>query len=41
MLFNSYLFVFLFLPLAAAGYHLLNRRGLWRAANVFLVGMSL
>ena len=40
MLFNSYVFVLLFLPLCVTGYFLLNR---FRAgaANVFLLGMSL
>ena len=41
MLFNSYIFVFLFLPLALTGYFLLNRFRLPQAANIFLLGMSL
>ena len=41
MLFNSYLFIFLFLPLALVGYFLLNRCKLYRVSNVFLTGMSL
>lgn len=41
MLFNSYIFIFLFLPLALAGYFLLNHWHHYRLANVFLVGMSL
>lgn len=41
MLFNSYIFIFLFLPLALAGYFFLNRFGWYRAANCFLAGMSL
>lgn len=40
MLFNSYVFILLFLPCCLAGYFLLNR---WKkeAANLFLLGMSL
>lgn len=41
MLFNSYIFLFLFLPLALGGYFLLNLRQCYRLANVFLIGMSL
>jgi len=41
MLFNSYIFIFLFLPLALAGYYGLNRLGRFRLANFFLTGMSL
>ncbi len=41
MLFNSYLFLFLFFPLALAGYYGLNHLGRYRASNVFLIGMSL
>lgn len=41
MLFNSYLFLFLFLPLALAGYYLLNHFGRFRSATLFLLGMSL
>lgn len=41
MLFNSYVFIFLFLPLALAGYYLLNYLKKYRAAGVFLTGMSL
>lgn len=41
MLFNSYIFVLLFLPLAVAGYYAINRLKQYRAANVFLIGMSL
>lgn len=40
MLFNSFIFALVFLPLALAGWFLLNRRS-FRAANVFLLGMSL
>ena len=40
MLFNSYVFVLLFLPLCVTGYFLLNRFKA-EAANVFLLGMSL
>lgn len=41
MLFNSYYFIFLFLPLALAGYYILNYVNFYRAANLFLIGMSL
>ncbi len=41
MLFNSYIFVFLFLPLALAGYYGLNHFKLYRISNLFLIGMSL
>lgn len=41
MLFNSYIFIFLFLPLALAGYYLFNYCKLNRAANIFLIMMSL
>ena len=41
MLFNSYLFVLVFLPLSVLGYFALNRLKHYRAAEVFLLGMSL
>lgn len=41
MLFNSYIFIFLFLPLSVAGYFLLNHWHRYRLANGFLIGMSL
>ena len=41
MLFNSYYFIFLFFPFALAGYYLLNYVNRYRAANIFLIGMSL
>lgn len=41
MLFNSYIFIFLFLPIALAGYYALNYVNQYRAANLFLIGMSL
>lgn len=41
MLFNSYIFIFLFLPAALAGYYVLNFLKFYRAANLFLTGMSL
>jgi D-alanyl-lipoteichoic acid acyltransferase DltB (MBOAT superfamily) len=41
MLFNSYEFVFLFLPVALLGYHLLGKMRLTRAATIFLVVASL
>lgn len=41
MLFNSYYFIFLFFPIALAGYYLLNYVNRYRTANIFLIGMSL
>ena len=41
MLFNSYLFILLFLPLCLLGYFLLNRTGRGLPGVLFLVGMSL
>lgn len=41
MLFNSYYFIFLFLPLSLAGYYILNYVNLRRLAGIFLIGMSL
>jgi len=41
MLFNSYIFVLLFLPLCLAGYYGLGFFQKYRLANVFLLGMSL
>ena len=41
MLFNSYIFIFLFLPLTLAGWYELNRIKAYRLAEVFLCGMSL
>lgn len=41
MLFNSYIFILLFLPLTLLGYFGLNHFGWYKAANVFLIGMSL
>lgn len=41
MLFNSYIFIFLFLPMALAGYFLINRFGQDKPAKSFLIGMSL
>lgn len=41
MLFNSYYFIFLFLPVALAGYYFLNYVNQYRIANIFLIGMSL
>lgn len=40
MPFNSYLFIFLFLPLVLAGYYGLNHWKLHKTATVFLIGMS-
>lgn len=41
MLFNSYLFIFLFFPLSLAGYFGLNHIGKYKAASAFLFIMSL
>lgn len=41
MLFNSYIFILLFLPLCLIGYFGLNRLGKYTLAQVFLLGMSL
>ena len=41
MLFNSYIFIFLFLPLALVGYYFLNYLKKYTLANVFLIAMSL
>jgi len=41
VLFNSYIFIFIFLPLALAGFHVLGKFGHQRTAMGFLVAMSL
>ncbi len=41
MLFNSHIFIFTFLPIALAGWFLLNRIRLYKIAGFFLIGMSL
>ncbi len=41
MLFNSYIFILIFLPLCLTGYHFLNSRRMYRAGMLFLLGMSL
>jgi len=41
MLFNSYIFIFLFLPLALTGWFLLNRFEKYKIAQWFLIAMSL
>ncbi|MBQ9437146.1 MAG: hypothetical protein IJU50_02330 [Lachnospiraceae bacterium] len=41
MLFNSYIFIFLFLPVTLTGYFLLHRKGLPKAALGFLAAASL
>lgn len=41
MLFNSYEFIFMFLPLCLAGYFLLNRLGMPKLSHLWLFGMSL
>lgn len=40
MLFNSYIFIFLFLPVTLFFYYLFNRYGRYKTAQVFLIGMS-
>ena len=41
MLFNSYIFIFIFLPAALLGWYGLNRLGKYQLAKFFLAGMSL
>lgn len=41
MLFNSYFFIFVFLPIALIGYYTLNRFNKYNLAEYFLIGMSL
>lgn len=41
MLFNSYIFIFLFLPLALAGYYGLNYLKRYKAGLIWLIGMSM
>lgn len=41
MLFNSYIFIFLFLPLSLLGWYGLNRIGAYKAAGLYLTAMSL
>lgn len=41
MLFNSYIFIFIFLPLVLAGWYFLNSRKAYTAAKFYLAGMSL
>ncbi len=41
MLFNSYIFIFLFLPICIVGYFLLNKTKKYQLGHVFLLGMSL
>ncbi len=41
MLFNSYIFVLLFLPVAVVFYHLINKTGKHALAKLFLLAMSL
>ena len=41
MLFNSYIFIFLFLPICIVGYFLLNKTGKYQLGHAFLLGMSL
>lgn len=41
MLFNSYIFIFIFLPLTLLGWYGLNLHKRFTSANIFLAGMSL
>ncbi len=41
MLFNSYIFIFLFLPITLLGWYFLNSRKAYQTAKFFLAGMSL
>lgn len=41
MLFNSYIFIFLFLPLTLIGWFFLNKIEKYKLAQIFLIGMSL
>ena len=41
MLFNSYLFIFIFLPFTLLGWYGLNHYKRYELAKVFLAGMSL
>jgi len=41
MLFNSYIFVFLFLPIVLVGYYGINHTKQYTLANIFLIAMSL
>ena len=41
MLFNSYIFIFLFLPLCIVGYFTINLTGKYKLGHAFLLGMSL
>ncbi len=40
MLFNSYIFLFLFLPVTLVFYYLLSRYKKYTQAKIFLIGMS-
>ncbi|HIY44840.1 MAG TPA: MBOAT family protein, partial [Candidatus Helicobacter avistercoris] len=41
MLFNSYIFIFAFLPVMLVGFYALKRMGYFRASKIFLVLGSL
>lgn len=41
MLFNSYIFIFLFLPVTLVGWYILNHMKAYEPAKLFLAGMSL
>jgi hypothetical protein len=40
VLFNSFPFIFAFLPITLLGYELLRRRGLLRAKKIWLIAAS-
>ena len=41
MLFNSYIFIFIFLPIVLIGWFSLNKIKQYKFAEIFLIGMSL
>jgi hypothetical protein len=41
MLFNSYIFIFIFLPISLIDFFVIGKRGYHRIATVWLVGVSL
>ena len=41
MVFNSYIFILLFLPITVVGYHIINQKSRFVLARLFLLGMSL
>ena len=41
MLFNSYIFIFLFLPITLLGFHIIGKKGHYRLTICWLIGASL